>query len=87
VGTGFEHNALGNALNAFAGANARYVFGGRIGEEDGTALRPFDTVTEAVTTVPAGGVVSIVEGTYPETLTLSRSMTLTAPVGPVRIGP
>jgi hypothetical protein len=44
-------------------------------------------VTEAVTTVPAGGVVSIVEGTYPETITITRSMTLTAPVGPVRIGP
>jgi V8-like Glu-specific endopeptidase len=87
VGTGFEHDGLENAINAFVGANARYVDGGRIIEEDGTAYRPFSTVTEGVNSVPTGGIVSIVRGTYSETITITRAMRLIAPVGPARIGP
>ena len=88
-GTGFKHNGLRDAIAAFVGPNARYVDKGFVAvePEDGTFYRPFDTVAEGVAAVPAGGIVSIVTGAYPETITVTRRMTLSAPVGPVTIGP
>ena len=60
---------------------------------NGTVMRPFDTVTEGVNAVVSGGIVSIVAGTYTaasgNTFTAGadgKAMTLTAPVGTVRIG-
>jgi hypothetical protein len=44
--------------------------------EDGTAPHPFDTVTEGVRAVYPGGIVWILPGTYPETLTIYRQMEL-----------
>jgi hypothetical protein len=88
IGTGFEHDGLENAINGFVGANTRYVDSDHpVVLQDGTAVRPFDTVLEGITDVPLGGIVSLVTGTYPETLTIDRAMTLSAPVGPVHIGP
>jgi len=59
----------------------------------GTVFRPFDTVALGVAGVPNGGVVSIVEGSYPasagNTFTAGadgKQMTLEAPVGEVTIG-
>jgi hypothetical protein len=54
---------------------------------DGSVLRPFNTVIRGgINAVPAGGIVSIVTGLYNEILTINKAMTLTAPVGTVRIG-
>jgi hypothetical protein len=39
-----------------------------------------------VTSVPAGGIVSIVTGSYNETMTITKALTLSAPVGTVVIG-
>ena len=41
---------------------------------------------EAVNEVSTGGIVSIVTGFYNETMTISKAMTITAPVGMVTIG-
>jgi hypothetical protein len=57
-----------------------------IATKDGTIFRPFATLTEAISAVPAGGVVSIVAGSYSGGVTLNKAMTLTAPVGAVIIG-
>jgi V8-like Glu-specific endopeptidase len=87
-GTSFEHNALENALQNFPGNNSVYVDKGMpvLASENGTIFRPFDTVAEGVSTVAAGGIVSIVEGTYNESMTIGKAMTLSAPVGTVTIG-
>ena len=87
TGTGFEHNNLENAIQTFPGANVVYADKGHsVALEDGTVFRPFDTIAEAVQAVPAGGIISIVEGSYDEALTIDKAVTLTAPVGIVTIG-
>jgi V8-like Glu-specific endopeptidase len=95
-GTSFENDALESALQNFFGSNVKYVDVGHPispALENGTVLRPYDTVLEGVTTVSSGGQVRIVAGTYSaaagNTLTLGadgKSMLLLAPVGSVTIG-
>ena len=53
---------------------------------DGTVFRPFATFADAFKDLPSGGVVCIVRGVYSETFSISRPMTLKAPVGTVIIG-
>lgn len=88
-GTSFENDNLENAIRAFTGAAARFTDLGHpvpVALKDGTVFRPYQTVSQSVTEVPTSGVVSIVSGVYNETMTISRAMTLTAPVGSVTIG-
>jgi hypothetical protein len=90
AGTSFENDNLETALRDFSGvgANVRHVDNGHIvaqALQDGTVFRPFDTLAEAVNSVPAGGVVSIVTGSYGGGITISKPMTLRAPVGPVTL--
>lgn len=87
AGTSFENDSLESAVQSFPGASFVYVdLGHPVNLEDGTVLRPFDTVTEGTNTVLNGGTVSIVRGDYDvPPLTLNRPMTLRAPVGLVRI--
>jgi hypothetical protein len=77
-------------LNNFYDGDTVHVDGGMpaLGPaESGTVFRPYNTVLEGVTAVPTGGIVLIVEGSYPgETMTITRAMTLMAPVGTVTIG-
>jgi len=88
VGTSFESDDLADTVNTFPGHNIVYVDNGHpIAMEDGMIFRPYDTVTEGVNVVPTGGIVSIVRGSYNESITINRAMTLTAPVGTVTIGP
>jgi hypothetical protein len=79
---------LENAVNIFPGANIIYADNGHpFATGIGTVFRPYNTVTGAVNAVPTSGIVSIVRGTYTESITINRAMTLTAPVGTVTIGP
>lgn len=50
-------------------------------------FRPFNTVAGAVNAVSAGGIVSIVKGSYEESLTINKAITIAAPVGNATIGP
>ena len=58
--------------------------------EDGTIFNPFNTFAESAIAVPAGGIVSMVAGTYSVALgnaiTVTKAMTIEAPVGTVVIG-
>jgi hypothetical protein len=56
--------------------------------EDGTVFQPHDTLAEAVNAVPAGGLLSIVAGNYSASgaRTITKAMTITAPVGTVLLG-
>ena len=90
AGTGFENDNLETALRNFSGVgvNVRHLDNGHpIGQalQDGTVFRPFDTLAEAVNSVPAGGVISIATGSYGGRITISKPMTLRAPVGPVTL--
>jgi len=86
-GTSFENDNLENAIQTFPGANVVYVDNGHpVAQEDGTVFRPFDTVAEAVTAVPTGGIISIVAGSYNEQITINKAVTLIAPVGNATIG-
>lgn len=88
-GTAFELDTLERAIQRMPGPDTVYV--DRLSAaiqilETGAIFQPFDTVEEGISEVPKNGVVSIVKGTYDETLTIDRPMTLEAPVGVVTIG-
>lgn len=90
-GTAFNNTALATAIEQFptqvVGQDVVYVDRGHpSGQTIGTVFSPFRSVTAGVNVVQNNGIVSIVKGTYDETLTISRKMTLTAPVGLVTIG-
>lgn len=93
-GTGFVNADLANAIRTFSGSVVEFVDAGHpVTLEDGGVFRPYDSVAEGVSALSAGGIVSIVAGDYPaaagNTFTAGadgRAMTLSAPVGLVRIG-
>lgn len=86
-GTSFEVNALETAIDNHPGSTTIYADKVRFGAaEDGTIYHPHDTITEAVTIVPAGGKVSIVTGTYNDTGLFTKQMFMVAPVGSALIG-
>lgn len=87
-GTSFEHNPLETALDDFPGANVVYVDRGMpaLATENGTVFRPYNTVAEGIAAVPTSGRLSIVEGSYNESITITKAVTLVAPVGTVTIG-
>lgn len=63
-----------------------YVNISATGNEDGSSARPFNSVIEGISSVGANGVVWISAGNYPETMIISRSMTLNNVGGVVTIG-
>jgi hypothetical protein len=95
-GTSFEHNNLESALQNFLGVT-RYldwIAYPNSPADNGTIFQPFHNLAAAASSVPSGGVVSIVEGSYLRTTagntgvfgTGNKAMTLVAPVGTVVIG-
>jgi hypothetical protein len=86
-GTSFENDNLENTIETFFGAYVVYVDKGHpIIQEEGKVFRPYDTVAEAVTAVPSGGIISIVRGSYSDKITINKPVMLVAPVGTVIIG-
>ena len=87
-GTSFELDGLEDAINSFGGTSPEQVDGSHpdLGGENGTVLRPWGNVASVVSAVQAGQNLNIVAGTYNETLTISKAMTIRAPVGTVTIG-
>ncbi len=86
-GTSFEVNALETAIDNHPGSSTIYADLTRYGAtENGTIFHPHDTFNEATTTVPAGGKVSMVTGTYADTGLYTKAMFVVAPVGSVLIG-
>lgn len=87
-GTSFEHDPLETALDNFPGTNVVYVdrYMPALATESGTIFRPYNTVNEGIAAAPVSGVVSVVEGTYPENIEITKAVTITAPVGIVTIG-
>lgn len=89
VGTSFELDALENAIAAVPGPNCRYLDVIKVpgGAEDGTVFQPHDTLGEAVNAVPVGGRLSVVAGIYHAAgTTITKAMTISAPVGAATFG-
>jgi V8-like Glu-specific endopeptidase len=96
TGTSFEHDALENAVQNYPGSGTRYVDtvtypGGPT--DSGNIFAPYHDLPSAVTSVPSGGQVSIVQGSYTSAAgntgvfgTGNKAMVLLAPVGSVTIG-
>jgi hypothetical protein len=66
-GTSFENNNLEARLQGFLGTNTKYVDVVQPPNalvENGTIFQPFNTVTEAVSSVVSGGRIAIVAGNY-----------------------
>lgn len=86
-GTSFKNTELAETLNTYISHDIMYVDNGHPSTfEDGTIFRPYDTVIEGVNTVPSGGMLCLVKGSYNESLTINKAMTIIAPVGDVTIG-
>jgi len=95
-GTHFANPTLASWINDLRGSNAVYVDSSRnitLPFAIGTVFKPYDSLDLAVAVVSNGGVVSIVEGSYPASAgntftagTGNKAMTLEAPVGIVTIG-
>ena len=88
AGSSFENDDLEQWIHVNPDPTTVYAdVGHAVVLEDGTVMRPFDTVLEAVDAVAPGGLVSIVEGEYDgETMTIDKAMTISTPVGMVIIG-
>jgi hypothetical protein len=89
-GTSFERPPLELALQVFPGQNVNYVDKVTVNiTQNGGIYRPFHFVTDAVNHIQtdvAPGIISIVAGSYKESLTINKRVTLIAPVGKVVIG-
>ena len=88
-GTSFELDALENAIAAVPGPNCRYLDFVKApgGAENGTVFEPHDSLGEAINSVPVGGTLSVVGGSYSAVgVPLDKAMTITAPVGTVHFG-
>lgn len=95
-GTTFENAALGSALQNFVGNAARHVdtatYPGNP-SATGNIFAPFHNLLDAVTSLPGGGQISLVEGSYTKAGNNigtfgadGRAFTFVAPVGTVTIG-
>ena len=88
-GTAFNNAGLAAAITTFPGPNAIYVDQNHpvnILLQAGTPFRPFKSAATGYAQTPDNGILSIVAGSYNETLTLDRPMSVVAPVGAVIIG-
>lgn len=87
-GTSFELNELENFINGFWGNAVEQVDKSHpfASPSNGSLLRPWTTVASGVAAVATNGVLLVVQGTYSETPTITKAMTIQAPVGGVVIG-
>ena len=97
LGTSFENDGLESLVQNFPGTNCRYVDTATYPNspaDNGTVFQPFHNFASAVTSVPSGGRVVMVEGSYTKATvgntgifgTGNKAFTLLAPVGTVTIG-
>ena len=96
-GTSFENDGLESLVATFPGANCRYVDTVTYPNspaDNGTVFQPFHNFASAVSSVPSGGRVVMVTGSYGKATagntgtygTGNKAFTLLAPVGSVTIG-
>ncbi len=87
-GTSFELNELENFMNQFWGNSVEQVDKSQpaLLSPNGSILRPWNSFASGVSALGNGGVLVVVQGSYDETLTINKAMTIQAPVGVVTIG-
>lgn len=86
-GTSFKNTNFANALNNIYGTTINYVDGLHPSTiDEGNIVRPYKTIVDGVSGATNYETLSIVEGSYDETITITKPLTLSAPVGTVIIG-
>ena len=86
-GTSFVNANFANALNNINGTTVKYIDSQHPSlNDEGTILRPYKTIVDGINGASNSETLSIVKGYYNETMTISKPLTLTAPVGKVTIG-
>lgn len=92
-GTSFALTALKNSLESFPGAGAVFVDSVAGLPHNGGIYEPYKNLPQAVAGVTSGGIISVVEGSYPAAAGNTfvagadgKAMTIEAPVGTVTIG-
>jgi V8-like Glu-specific endopeptidase len=88
-GTSFYQRTFGDLLNDFNGQGTVYADNSPhypAPQRDGTIFAPFTTVNQAVTSVPSGGIISLLPRDFGEAVTINKAVTLIAPVGTALIG-
>lgn len=86
-GTSFVNINFANALNNINGTTYQHVDNQHPSSSaDGHILRPYKTLGNAISDANDHSVLSIASGYYNENLTITKPLTLTAPVGTVIIG-
>jgi hypothetical protein len=83
---GFGAHDMGCPAPLDVSCHATWVDFAYSGLEDGSFMRPYNTVAEGVSHAPAGGTLMIKAGTSAETATITKTMTIRAFGGPVTIG-
>jgi hypothetical protein len=87
VGVGFRNDDLMNSLNDFLDTDMTYVDQSSFVESGTGAIdKPYLSIVEGIEHAEISGVVNIAKGSYGETMTIEKAVTLTAPVGKVIIG-
>lgn len=85
--TSFANSDLATAVRTFPGWPMIYVDNGHPATTvSGSIFRPWSLVDIAVFFASDGDTISIVKGSYNEAVTITKAITLTAPVGVVTIG-
>jgi len=85
--TSFANSDLATAIRTFPGWPVIYVDNGHpAGTMSGSIFRPWPSVDLATFLASDGDTISIVKGSYDEAITITKALTLSAPVGLVTIG-
>lgn len=86
-GTNFLNTNFADALNELPGSTTEYIDSYHPSTlQNGSIFSPYKTIVDGISGATNGDQLSIVEGDYDEALTISKPLTLIAPVGKVTIG-
>jgi V8-like Glu-specific endopeptidase len=88
-GTGFEADDTETGIVNSTASNNKYVDENHPSPAtpSGTVFRPYKTVNAGITSAATNDILNIAEGSYTETVVITKQMVLKAPVGLVIIGP
>lgn|GEM_PF-6338735 len=86
-GTSFYHTSFANALDNIFGTTVEHVDNQHpTTSGDGTIIRPYTSLVDGISGASNYETLSIAKGSYDETMTITKPLTLVAPVGSVIIG-
>ena len=86
-GIGFSHQPFISELHHYFSNNFTYVDQSSLWESPtGAVDKPFLQLSDGISHAADGGIINIAKGEYGESFTISKAVTLKAPVGKVVVG-